>query len=405
MKETADGWAEGQGRLSLLGYVELPGGAPGAQVMVGAGYAYVGHLLGGGFSIIDVRDPRRPTIASQQASSPQTWNGHMQLHNELLLVVDEYVGSAIPGLSKEPASAPWPERDFASGLTVYDVHDPLRPRAVGRLAVPGLGLHRIWYVGEEYAYASAALDGFSGHILAVIDMRVPFRPVIAGKWWLPGMWTAGGEAGDWGPGFRVALHHCIVANGIGYGAWRDGGFTILDLRNPERPKLIAHRGLDSPHGHGTHTTLPLTERVPEPRSLMVVAEEGNQLPNSGESQRNWLIDVSEPSEPVSLSVLPTPAECAFDRLDGSFGPHNLHENRPGSFQSSHLIFGTYQNAGVRVWDISDTNDPVQVAAYPSGPPGNFDLLAPGHSLDLFVDKQRHVYVSDLKAGFKILEFT
>jgi hypothetical protein len=25
------------------------------------------------------------------------------------------------------------------------------------------------------------------------------------------------------------------------------------------------------------------------------------------------------------------------------GPHNLHENRPGSFVSSELIFATYQN--------------------------------------------------------------
>jgi hypothetical protein len=26
------------------------------------------------------------------------------------------------------------------------------------------------------------------------------------------------------------------------------------------------------------------------------------------------------------------------------GPHNLHENRPGSFVSSELIFAIYQNA-------------------------------------------------------------
>ena len=44
------------------------------------------------------------------------------------------------------------------------------------MEVPGLGLHRIWWTGGRYAYASALLDGFTDHILIIIDMADPTQP-------------------------------------------------------------------------------------------------------------------------------------------------------------------------------------------------------------------------------------
>ena len=54
-----------------------------------------------------------------------------------------------------------------------------------------------------------------------------------------------------------------------------------------------------------------------------------------------------------MSTFPLPSDRDYIAVGGHFGPHNIHENRPGSFQSETLIFATYQNAGVRVYDISD----------------------------------------------------
>ena len=45
-----------------------------------------------------------------------------------------------------------------------------------------------------------------------------------------------------------------------------------------------------------------------------------------------------PQNPVSIATLPTPAEADYKRKAGHFGPHNIHENRPGTFVSSQLIF-------------------------------------------------------------------
>ena len=97
------------------------------------------------------------------------------------------------------------------------------------MAVNGIGPHRIWYTGGRYAYASIHFADFTDHILAIIDMSDPRRPEVVGRWWLPGMWRGGSETPAWPSGKRCALHHALVAGHLAYGAWRDGGLTVLDV--------------------------------------------------------------------------------------------------------------------------------------------------------------------------------
>jgi hypothetical protein len=88
----------------------------------------------------------------------------------------------------------------------------------------------------------------------------------------------------------------------------------------------------------------------------------------------------------------------------------VHENRPGSFQSSEIIFATYQNAGVRVYDIRNPYQPAEVAA--CVPPAPKKLLDPRpnrpvvlHSADVFVDKNGIAYCTDWSgAGLYIMEY-
>jgi hypothetical protein len=60
--------------------------------------------------------------------------------------------------------------------------------------------------------------------------------------------------------------------------------------------------------------------------------------------------------------MPTPSESDYVAKGSHFGPHNVHENRPGSFVSSDRIFTTYQNAGVRVFDIRNPYQPTEIGA-------------------------------------------
>jgi hypothetical protein len=96
-------------------------------------------------------------------------------------------------------------------------------------------------------------------------------------------------------------------------------------------------------------------------------------------------------------------------MGGVFGPHNLHENRPGTWQSEDLIFATYQNAGVRVYDISDASAVTEVAfGLPPSPARNVDPRASSalvpQSADLIVTAEGLVFASDLNAGLSIMQF-
>ncbi|VEB06391.1 Uncharacterised protein [Klebsiella pneumoniae] len=51
----------------------------------------------------------------------------------------------------------------------------------------------------------------------------------------------------------------------------------------------------------------------------------------------WLFDIREPTNPVSIATFRRRTKRIMWRKGAHFGPHNLHENRPGSFVSSTLI--------------------------------------------------------------------
>ena len=123
------------------------------------------------------------------------------------------------------------------------------------------------------------------------------RPQVVGKFWLPGMWTGGGETPTWPKGRRYALHHALVAGNLAYSAWRDGGLAIIDVADPAKPKLVCHRNWDPPFGGGTHSPLPLPDR-----NLLVVADEANFADCSLGLRYIWVFDVRVPANPVSIAT-------------------------------------------------------------------------------------------------------
>ena len=84
----------------------------------------------------------------------------------------------LQGLGRSSRQAGEPRR--ATGRRAWrstTFPSPDEPRQIGFMPVEGTGLHRIWYVGGRWAYASALLDGFSDYILITIDMQDPKKPV------------------------------------------------------------------------------------------------------------------------------------------------------------------------------------------------------------------------------------
>jgi len=275
------------------------GGRPDAmQMQHYRDHVYVGHVFSAGFTVIDARDPRGLKPRGFYPAPPDTWNIHLQAADDLLLVVHAkdlwaqfrqesayYAGSVGTRLAGV-------QRDWSAGVAIYDLAKPAEPRQISFLPVEGIGVHRLWYPGGRWAYASEA---------------------VADE----------------------------VADGLKY---------------------------------------------------------------------TWVFTIAEPANPVSIATFPTPAEADYARKGGHFGPHNLHENRPGSFVSDTLIFATYQNAGIRAVDITDPYRPREAGALVPPAPDRIIDPRPGRpkvvqTADVFVTADGIVYATDYNAGLTVAEYT
>jgi hypothetical protein len=324
--------------MRLIGYSDQGGRSDGQQIMVHRGYAYIGHVCSKGFSILDVRDPRNPKTVGYVANPPNTWSLHLQVHDDLLLLVHARDMFAMPEMADEKnyykgkanfgaATGTSGARDWSAGMAVFDISSPAEPRQIGFLPIDGRGLHRIWYTGGRWAYASAMIDGFTDYIFIVIDLADPARPSIAGRYWLPGMNTAAGETPNWPLEHgRYGLHHGIIDGDTAYCAWRDACLVVLDIADRAQPKLITHQRWFPPIGGGTHNALPLPDR-----NLLIVLDEAVLDEVADGYKPIWVFDNTDKAAPLAIATLPLPTDRDYRKVGGHFGPHNVHENRPGSF--------------------------------------------------------------------------
>jgi hypothetical protein len=402
---------EGIGRgIRHLAYSDIGGRPDSVQIMMNRRHLYVGHMFSNGVTVLDAADPRRLKPVSFFTGGDDTRTHHLQAADDLLLVAN---GANIVAMQSYDSLRGYFEnaladsitnrKKFRSGLSIHDISRPAEMREIAFLEMPGLGINRLWWTGGRYAYVAAHFDGFTDHILCIVDLKTITKPEIVSKWWLPGMSRAAGETSTLAPGKRVALHHMITAGTRGYGAWRDGGLTVHDVSDPANPRLISHVNWSPPFPGGTHTPLPLPGR-----NLVVVADEANAERCAKGTFYTWIVDVRTPEQPVTIATLPTPMQRDFCRL-GTFGPHNLHENRPGSFQSEERLFATYNNAGVRVFDIRNAFAPTEIASWV--PPAPLKLIDPrpnvalaAKSADVYVTTDGVIFVSDWNAGLNVLQY-
>ncbi len=403
--------AQGIGhRIRHVSYSDIGGRPDSVQIMVNRRHLYVGHMFSNGVTILDASDPRRVRPVGFFTGGDYTRTHHLQVAEDMLLLAN---GANIVAMQSYDnvrgyfenalADSITNRKKFRSGLSIHDISHPAEMKEIAFLEMPGLGINRLWWTGGRYAYVAAHFDGFTDHILCIVDIKNISKPEIVSRWWLPGMNRAAGETSTVPQGRRVALHHMITSGDRGYGSWRDGGLTVHDISDPAKPKILSHLNWSPPFPGGTHTALPLPGR-----NLVVVADEANAEMCAKGTFYTFLVDVRAPENPVSISTLPTPKERNFCSR-GVFGPHNLHENRPGSFHSEETIFATYNNAGVRVFDIRDAFAPKEIAYWV--PPTPKKLIDPrpnvalaAKSADIYVTTDGLMYVTDWNGGLNVLQY-
>src|SRR5215208_3555889 len=198
-------------RIRHLSYSDQGGRPDGVQVMVNRRHVYVGHMFSDGVTILDATDPRRLKPVGFFTAGVNTRTHHLQVADDVMLLAN---GANIVAMQSYDNLRGYFEnalvdsitnrKKFRSGLSIHDISRPGEMREIAFLEIPGFGVNRLWWTGGRYAYLAVHLEGYTDHILAIVDLQNITKPEIVSTWWLPGMHRAGGEPSTLAPGTRVA---------------------------------------------------------------------------------------------------------------------------------------------------------------------------------------------------------
>jgi hypothetical protein len=205
---------------------------------------------------------------------------------------------------------------------------------------------------------------------------------------------------------------------LGYSPW----FVLLDISDIAKPKLIGSLSFDPPFGGiQVHDAMPIPGKP-----LVFVHSEGTggadtptgPLACTGPMYLVGMVDISDPTKPKLISIFPTPVPpqdvpyTDFCAKGGRFGPHNTNilQDSPDVEKQSDLIYLTYFNAGLRVYDIKDPRLPKEVGWFiPPTPtkrlgPYPYDKLV-NQTENVLVDTRGNIFVTDRQLGLFVLRYT
>ena len=367
--------------IRLLGQSDLNGEGDAMQAMIKDNILYVGRMeCARPMLMLDVSDSRNPLVVGELPAYPGTWHTKCQVHDDILLVNYEQRQN--------------PDPDGRTGWSVFDISTPHKPREITYVNTGGKGVHRIWWAGERYCYVAGAPSGFRGGMIEIYDLKDIARPEMVGRWWSPGLWQAGGEdpAKPARNGPQTHIHHGVHHNGRLYcGEW-DAGLLILDVADPGKPEVVSRLEWERGGGRHTHTGMPLPGR-----NLLAVTDEAV---NDVDPTYFHMVDIADETRPRELSRW-RPSQEVFGKRGGRYGPHNLHENRPGAFQGEEILFMAAFNAGLHVMDVSDPANPRVKAYYV---PAASQRQTVCWTNDVLVATDGRIFITDRKTlGVHILE--
>jgi hypothetical protein len=365
--------------LRQVGYLDCAGGG---QVVVVDHIAYIGHMASPhGTSVVDVRDPRNMRVLATLGMPPGAHSHKVRAAGGIMLVNHE-----INGADPRPLPA-----DFKSGLGIYDVADPARPREITRWTTVGKGVHRFDFDGR-YAYLSATLEGFVGTIVLILDLQQPASPQEVGRWWMPGQWTAGGEKPGWDKDAHRCHHPLRLGNRLYTSYWK-GGFVILDIDDLARPELLGGLNWRPPFACPTHTALPLPFSI-RGRRYLLVADEDVQRGEHEVPAFVWMVDISDERRPVPVGSF------QVEGLEGRAQPVMTACHQPCEKVTGSEIPCAWFAQGLRLIDVGNPHALREVAHFlPDVPPGTNSVS----SNDVTVDERGLIYLIDRRRGLTVVE--
>ena len=352
------------------------------------------------FTSIDVSDIKNPRLIAQtELDYPHLRSNSLAIYGDTMLIAYQSSAHGQPGV----------------GMGAYDISNPEDVKRIGFYDAAGpnsKGCHCLWWADGEYAHLatgtpdSQPTNPRDDQFYVILDVKDPTNPKEAGRWWFPGTQEGdGSEPPARHPSFDVghSMHNSNVypeRPDRAYTAWKDSGMVILDISDKSKPSMVSHVNFAPPFPGFAHTVLPLFNR-----DLLVVTQEATRMNGEDHPKMVWLMDSRLETNPVIISTLPMGDTDDFYSRPGRYGAHNIYENTPGttSYHSEDLIFATFFNGGLRIFDISNPFQPQEVAHFV--PPLTEGASSVGIN-DVHVDENGIIYLTDrIKGGLYILELT
>jgi hypothetical protein len=410
--------------MRRIGRIDLPGGG---QVTVENGYAYIGHMKPPhGTSIVDVRDPANPRLATTIELPNQDSHTHkVRVVGDLMITnVEQNDRHAIRrGLKLKEAQAalqaelgrPPSDAEIAGslnvpesllprlrhviehgygdgGFKVWDISDKSRPREIAYERTHGVGVHR-FDMDSRYAYISTEMEGYVGNILVVYDIADPTRPTEVSRWWMPGQHVAGGETPHWS-GLRHRLHHAMRFGDELWAAVWYAGLRVIDASDIGHLKTVGSFNYHPPFPEPTHTVVPVPVRW-NGRQVAVAVDEEHEHVKGQLHGGLWFFDVEDRSRIEAIGMFHLSELDSPFSQSGRFGAHQFQERVTGN-----ILYCAWFSGGVRAIDIKNPTAPEEIGWYIPEPASGQESP---QSNDVFVDERGLVYLIDRNTGLDILE--
>jgi choice-of-anchor B domain-containing protein len=298
-----------------------------------------------GVSIIDVSTPATPSVLT-------TW-AHP---SEPIKVQDLRALNGDVWLSNEAGSS------FC--VVGLDLTNPSAPTILAELSPPMYleNVHNMWPSGN-YLYLAAYGPGRMNHI---VDLTNPAAPVLAANF----------DTDD--------IHDVIVVNDVLYVAGGVDATYLVDVTDPTDPIEIVSF---APHVVDTifyqHNAYPIRDT-----GYVVVTEEVG-IPTGGGGFAQGSVRVWDTTAGPPVPVWRWKSETA--KTDPNVTPHNAY------VVDDFMYVSAYQD-GLKVFDVSDPTDPVEVAFFDTYPQLPTGLFEGNWGVDAFQGNDR-IFLSDRLNGF------
>ena len=309
---------------------------------------------------MDVTDPTNPKVVKFIHGPPNGDTNQVDLHDNIMI-------TALQNRAAYMSHDPDVPRD--EGVIIWDISDPVNPKELSRWKTNGTGTHRNGYPGGKYANLAAGMPGYNGQILVFLDISDPKNPKEASRFWMPGQKE--GEP-PLAKIFTVFTARRIIDGDrayLGYTPW----FAMLDISDISTSKVYRLAQLRSAFRRAFKCTMPC--RFRESRSFSFIRKEPAEptrqpgrapAPARCISRAWWTSTIL--TKPKLASIFPTPVPPPdvpykdFCDKGGRFGPHNTNilQHSPDVEKQADLIYLTYFNAGLRIYDVKDPRLPKEV---------------------------------------------